>query len=181
MILRSLRCSIRAQSPVVLAFLLWSFSSATFVLAQRPGHVLERDSARADTGKQLDLIDIGNGCCISNLPSRVPYPDLPSLGWEEDNRSGRGFDQSRYRGRTLLYTEAEFRRDITDNGFLGLVLFANATTVSGPRSILLIHWNPAVRGGIRIKMNKRSATNIGLNYAQSLHHAGVNLTLGEVF
>lgn len=59
MILRSLRCSIHAQSPVVLAFLLWSFSSATFVLAQRPGNVLERDSARADTGKKLDLIDIG--------------------------------------------------------------------------------------------------------------------------
>ncbi|SEJ83769.1 Surface antigen [Dyadobacter sp. SG02] len=115
------------------------------------------------------------------LDKQVPYLDLPSLGWEEHNRSGRGFDQSRYRGRTLLYTEAEFRKDITDNGFLGLVLFANANTVSGPRSILLIHWNPAVGGGIRIKMNERSATNIGLNYARSLHHVGVNLTLGEVF
>ncbi|SEJ83755.1 hypothetical protein SAMN05216327_12328 [Dyadobacter sp. SG02] len=59
MILRSLRSAIRALLPVVLAFLVWAFSPATFVLAQRPGNVLERDSARTDTGKQLDLIDIG--------------------------------------------------------------------------------------------------------------------------
>lgn len=112
---------------------------------------------------------------------KVPYLDLPSIGWEDYNRSGRGFDQNRYRGSKLLYLEAEYRRDITRNGFLGFVVFTNANTVSGPRSHFLINWNPAVGTGIRIKMNKRSATNIALNYARSVHHTTVNLTLGEVF
>lgn len=111
----------------------------------------------------------------------VPYLDLPSLGWEDYNRSGRGFDQNRYRGRDLLYLEAEYRRDITNNGFLGFVIFANATTVSGPNSSYLLSWNPGAGAGIRVKMNKQSGTNIGLNYGFSRDYSSINLTLGEVF
>lgn len=112
---------------------------------------------------------------------KVPYLDLPSIGWEDYNRSGRGFDQNRYRGRDLLYLEGEYRRDITSNGFLGFVVFANANTVSGPRSTFLISWNPGAGAGIRIKMNKKSRTNIALNYGFSKDYSGVKLTLGEVF
>lgn len=115
------------------------------------------------------------------LDKKVPYLDLPSIGWEDYNRSGRGFDQNRYRGRNLIYLEAEYRRDITHNGFLGFVVFTNANSVSGPKSTFLISWNPAVGAGLRIKMNKRSATNIGLNFARSIHHSTFNLALGEVF
>jgi len=112
---------------------------------------------------------------------KVPYLDLPSIGWEDYNRSGRGFDQNRYRGRNLLYLEGEYRRDITNNGFLGFVVFANANTVSGPRSTFLISWNPGAGAGLRIKMNKRSGTNIALNYGFSKDYSGLKLTLGEVF
>lgn len=112
---------------------------------------------------------------------KVPYLDLPSIGWEDYNRSGRGFDQNRYRGRNLLYLEVEYRRDITNNGFLGFVIFANANTVSGPKSTFLISWNPGAGAGVRIKMNKRSGTNIALNYGFSKDYSGVKLTLGEVF
>ena len=112
---------------------------------------------------------------------KVPYLDLPSIGWEDYNRSGRGFDQNRYRGRNLLYVEGEYRRDITNNGFLGFTIFANANTVSGPKSLFLINWNPGAGAGIRIKMNKRSGTNIALNYGFSKDYSGVKLTLGEVF
>jgi hypothetical protein len=112
---------------------------------------------------------------------KVPYLDLPSIGWEDYNRSGRGFDQNRYRGRNLLYVEAEYRRDITSNGFLGFVVFANANTVSGPKSTFLISWNPGAGAGLRIKMNKRSGTNIALNYGFSKDYSGIKLTLGEVF
>jgi hypothetical protein len=112
---------------------------------------------------------------------KVPYLDLPSIGWEDYNRSGRGFDQNRFRGRNLLYLEAEYRRDITDNGFLGFVVFANANTVSGPKSTFLISWNPGAGAGLRIKMNKKSGTNIALNYGFSKGYSGVKLTLGEVF
>ena len=112
---------------------------------------------------------------------KVPYLDLPSIGWEDYNRSGRGFDQNRYRGRNLLYLEGEYRRDITKNGFLGFVVFANANTVSGPKSTFLISWNPGAGAGLRIKMNKRSGTNIALNYGFSKDYSGLKLTLGEVF
>jgi hypothetical protein len=112
---------------------------------------------------------------------KVPYLDLPSIGWEDYNRSGRGFDQNRYRGRNLLYVETEYRRDITNNGFLGFVIFANANTVSGPESSFLVSWNPGGGAGIRIKMNKRSGTNIALNYGFSKGYSGIKLTLGEVF
>lgn len=112
---------------------------------------------------------------------KVPYLDLPSIGWEDYNRSGRGFDQNRYRGRELMYVEAEYRRDITDDGFFGFVVFANANTVSGPNSTFLLSWNPAIGAGLRIKMNKRSGTNIGLNYGVSKDYSGLGITLGEVF
>ncbi len=112
---------------------------------------------------------------------KVPYLDLPSIGWEDYNRSGRGFDQNRYRGRNLLYVETEYRRDITNNGFLGFVVFANANTVSGPKSLFLLNWNPGGGAGLRIKMNKKSGTNIALNYGFSKHYSGLKLTLGEVF
>lgn len=112
---------------------------------------------------------------------KIPYLDLPSIGWEDYNRSGRGFDQNRYRGRSLLYLEAEYRRDITSNGFLGFVIFANFNTVSGPKSTFLISWNPGAGAGLRIKMNKRSGTNIALNYGFSKDYSGIKLTLGEVF
>lgn len=112
---------------------------------------------------------------------KIPYLDLPSIGWEDYNRSGRGFDQNRYRGRSLLYLEAEYRRDITNNGFLGFVVFANFNTVSGPKSTFLISWNPGAGAGLRIKMNKRSGTNIALNYGFSKDYSGIKLTLGEVF
>jgi len=115
------------------------------------------------------------------IGKEVPYLDLPSIGWEDYNRSGRGFEQNRYRGRTLLYVEAEYRRDITDNGFLGFVVFTNANTVSGPKSTFLISWNPAIGAGLRIKMNKRSGTNIAVNYGRSIDHSTINVTLGEVF
>jgi hypothetical protein len=115
------------------------------------------------------------------LDKKVPYLDLPSIGWEDYNRSGRGFDQNRYRGRNLFYLEAEYRRDITNNGLLGFVVFANANTVSGPKSTFLLNWNRGAGAGLRIKMNKRSGTNIALNYGFSKDYSGIKLTLGEVF
>ncbi|WP_205748173.1 BamA/TamA family outer membrane protein [Dyadobacter luticola] len=115
------------------------------------------------------------------IGNKVPYLDLPSIGWEDYNRSGRGFDQNRFRGRNLLYVETEYRRDITNNGFLGFVVFANANTVSGPKSTFLLSWNPGAGAGLRIKMNKKSGTNIALNYGFSKGYSGVKLTLGEVF
>ncbi|MDM8177344.1 BamA/TamA family outer membrane protein [Olivibacter sp. LS-1] len=117
----------------------------------------------------------------SVLNRQVPYLDLPSIGWDVYNRSGRGFDQNRFRGRHLFYLEAEYRRDITNNGLLGFVLFTNANTVSGPNSNIFKDWNQAYGGGLRIKFNKGSGTNIAIDYGRSKGFSGFQIGLDEVF
>ncbi|EDM35116.1 hypothetical protein PBAL39_16581 [Pedobacter sp. BAL39] len=116
----------------------------------------------------------------TTLSSKTPYLDLPSTGWDPYNRSARGIDQNRYRGKTLLYLESEYRRDITDNGLLGFVTFANVNTVSGSGSFAT-SWHPAVGAGLRVKFNKGSGTNIGIDYGISKGYSAFTLGLGEAF
>ena len=112
--------------------------------------------------------------------SNAPYLDLPSIGWDPYNRSGEGIDQNRYRGKSLFYFESEYRRDITANGLLGFVLFADVNSVSGSGT-LFTSWHPAAGTGLRIKFNKSSNTNIGLDYGFSKGYNAVILNLGEAF
>jgi len=116
------------------------------------------------------------------LQSHTPYLDLPSIGWDPyGQRSGRGFPQNRYRGNRLLYFESEYRRDITRDGLLGFVLFANVNSVSEPLTNQFSYLHPAVGTGLRIKFNKHSGTNISLDYAVSLSYRALYLNLGETF
>lgn len=114
------------------------------------------------------------------LHSGAPYLDLPSLGWDPENRSGRGIDQNRYRGETLFYMETEYRRDITPNGLFGFVVFANINTISGSAS-LFRSWHPAGGAGLRVKFNKGSNTNIGMDYGFSKGYSSLMFSLGETF
>lgn len=114
------------------------------------------------------------------LNNKTPYLDLPSVGWDAYNRSGRGIDQNRYRGKTLFYLEGEYRRDITENGLLGFVVFANTNTVSGSGT-LFTSWHPAAGTGLRIKFNKGSNTNIGADYGFSKGYSTVIFSIGETF
>ncbi len=116
----------------------------------------------------------------TSIKTGTPYLDLPSLGWDPENRSGRGIDQNRYRGESLFYTEAEYRRDITRNGLLGFVVFANINTVSGSGSFFQ-SWHPAGGAGLRIKFNKGSNTNIGMDYGFSKGYSSLMFSLGEAF
>jgi hypothetical protein len=114
------------------------------------------------------------------INSDAPYLDLPSIGWDPYNRSGRGVDQNRYRGKSLFYFESEYRRDITDNGLLGFVVFANTSTVSGSNT-LFTSWHPAAGTGLRVKFNKGSNTNVGMDYGFSQGYRSILLNLGEAF
>lgn len=114
------------------------------------------------------------------LGGNAPYLDLPSIGWDPYNRSGEGIDQNRYRGRSLFYLESEYRRDITTNGLLGFVAFANVNTVSGSGTIFK-SWHPAAGTGLRVKFNKGSNTNIGIDYAFSKGYNSIILNVGESF
>jgi hypothetical protein len=110
----------------------------------------------------------------------VPYLDLPSVGWDPYNRSGRGIEQNRYRGKTMFYFEGEYRRDITDNGLFGFVIFGNINSVSGTGN-LFTAWHPAAGTGLRIKFNKGSGTNLGIDYGFSNGYGAILLNLGEAF
>ena len=117
----------------------------------------------------------------TGLNSSIPYLNLPSIGWDPYNRSGRGMDQNRYRGKGLFYIESEYRRDITDNGLLGFVVFANATSVTEPENNMFKKIHPAVGAGMRIKFNKGSNTNIAVDYGISKGYSGFSIGLGEAF
>jgi hypothetical protein len=112
---------------------------------------------------------------------KTPYLDLPSIGWDYYSKSGRGFEQNRYRGRQLIYFESEYRRDISRNGFWGFVLFTNIHAVSEYQGNNFVYWHPAVGAGLRIKFNKISRTNIGFDVAASKDYTGFYVSLGEAF
>lgn len=112
--------------------------------------------------------------------TNAPYLNLPSIGWDPGNRSGRGIDQNRYRGKSIVYFESEYRRDITSDGLLGFVVFANMNTVGGYGG-MFTSWHPAAGTGLRIKFNKGSSTNIALDFGFSKGYKSIKLNLGEAF
>jgi hypothetical protein len=117
----------------------------------------------------------------TSITPGTPYLDLPSIGMDPYQRSGRGIEQSRYRGQRLFYFEAEYRRDITDNGLLGFVVFSNVNSTSEVNTNRFVYWHPAGGTGLRIKFNKKSNTNIAIDYGFSKGYNALLLNLGEAF
>jgi len=94
-----------------------------------------------------------------------PYMELPATAWDRAGRVARGYGEGRIRGASLVYGEAEYRVTLTRNGLWGVVGFASLTSVSStPRSPLNAP-DPAFGAGLRIKLSKRTNTNITLDYA----------------
>jgi hypothetical protein len=84
-------------------------------------------------------------------------------------------------GNSLFYTEAEYRRDITNDGLLGFVVFSNLNVVSEPDTHQYSYLHPAVGTGLRIKFNKHSATNVAMDIGFSKGYTGLYFNLGEAF
>jgi len=97
----------------------------------------------------------------------APYFDLPETVSDVYGRSARGYQQGRYRGERLAYGELEYRGMLTRNGLLGIVAFANATTVSNLEAgeKLFASYAPAGGAGLRVLFNKRSRTNLCVDFA----------------
>ena len=116
------------------------------------------------------------------VSGKVPYLDLPSNGWEVGSgTANRGFEQNRFRSNALIYAESEYRFDITENGFLGGVVFANFNSASQFGTQRFIHWNGALGTGIRLKLNKYSRTNLDIDYGISRNFQSIYINIGEVF
>jgi Omp85 superfamily domain len=94
----------------------------------------------------------------------APYWDLPAIA--ADGRSARGYGEGRYRGEKLVYGEIEYRGALTTNGLLGFVAFLNATTIGSSDSgrPLFSDYAPGAGGGLRVLLNKRSRTNLCVDY-----------------
>ena len=115
---------------------------------------------------------------------KVPYMDLPALGWDQFGKSGRGYLQGRFRGKELIYGELEYRVPLPaiikkNPDLFGAVAFVNATTasnnfnfstnntqVNGYNEIKLFDYiNPGYGIGLRVMVMKKSRANLTLDYA----------------
>jgi outer membrane protein assembly factor BamA len=114
----------------------------------------------------------------------APYLDLPATGWDTYGRSGRGYGQGRFRGQELAYGEAEYRWTMTRNGLLGMVAFLNTQTLSNEQTGERVFdaFASAVGVGLRVSINKRSKTNLAVDFARGERgEHGVYLAVQEAF
>jgi len=116
------------------------------------------------------------------LGGKPPYLLLPSTGWDDYSNTGRGYIQGRFRGRQMLYMEAEYRFSITHSGLLGGVVFVNAQSFSKDINQQFTVIAPAAGAGLRIKLNKFSNTNLCIDYGIGIEgSSGFFVNVGEVF
>ena len=119
-----------------------------------------------------------------SFAGQLPYLDLPSLGYDQRGRAGRGYTQGRYRGQNMLYSEAEYRFPISAcGGVLGGVLFVNATTADRPDKTtkLFDYVAPGYGLGLRLMVDKKSRTNLQLDVGFGKRSSGFYLGATETF
>lgn len=118
------------------------------------------------------------------LSGHAPYLDLPALGYDSKGFSGRGYAQGRFRGEKMIYSEVEWRFPISKcSEVLGGVVFVNLTTASSKDNhvYLFDYIKPGIGAGIRIMLNKKSRTNLCMDYGIGKKSNGYYMTAGEVF
>lgn len=116
------------------------------------------------------------------LHGKPPYLDLPSTTWDVYSNTGRGYIQGRFRGAQMVYLESEYRMVLTANGLLGAVVFVNAESLSGAPGTRLQSIQPGWGGGLRIKLNKKSQTNLDLDYGFGAQGSnGIFINIAEAF
>jgi outer membrane protein assembly factor BamA len=118
------------------------------------------------------------------LWGKLPYLQLPATEYDMYNRSGRGYTLGRFRGPSIADLEAEYRFPISqESKFLSGVVFANFETASDGKDIgIFKYWEPAAGVGLRILFNKKSRTNICLDFAKGRYgSSGIFFALNEAF
>lgn len=118
-----------------------------------------------------------------NLQGNLPYLDLPGTGKDPYMRSGRGYTNGYFKGKSYAYTELEYRFPILKNQFLSGVVFGNLQTVDDQMGTKLFkYWQPAGGAGLRILFNKLTRTNLCIDYAfGKFGQKGLFLGLNEAF
>lgn len=115
---------------------------------------------------------------------KVPYMDLPAVGWDQFGRSGRAYTQGRFRGNNLVYGEIEYRFPLQrEKDLLGGVVFVNATTASNTGYIKLFDYlDPAAGVGLRLMLKKDARVNVTADYGIGKYGAhGFFFNVNETF
>jgi outer membrane protein assembly factor BamA len=113
-----------------------------------------------------------------------PYMILPATAYDQRGRCARGYTQGRFRGDNLVYGEAEYRFPLSKpGGVLGGVLFVNATTADNSYRDLKLFDSvkPGYGLGLRIMADKRSRTNLCVDYGFGNKSSGFYLAASETF
>ncbi|MGL6269312.1 MAG: BamA/TamA family outer membrane protein, partial [Chitinophagaceae bacterium] len=89
----------------------------------------------------------------------------------------------RFRGPSYFYLESEYRFPISRNKLFSGVAFVNFQSASDGKDINLFdQLEPAAGAGLRVLFNKKSRTNICIDYAFGIQGShGLFFGLNEVF
>ncbi|WP_254920985.1 BamA/TamA family outer membrane protein [Flavobacterium sp. ov086] len=114
---------------------------------------------------------------------KLPYLSLPAIGWDQRSRSGEGYTQGLFRGENLIYLSTELRFPITCNHMLSGTVFTNFVTASNTetQTHLFSSIQPAAGVGLRILIDKKTRTNLIVDYAWGNNSKGFYLNAGETF
>jgi hypothetical protein len=119
------------------------------------------------------------------VSGNLPYMNLPSIGWDMFGRGGRAYAQGRFRGESMVYSEAEYRFPLQKNKeTFGGTVFVNAASFSS-RTVnekLLDTINPGYGVGFRVMINKQNRTTITADYGWGQKgNSGFYLNVNETF
>lgn len=114
---------------------------------------------------------------------KVPYLNLPAIGWDQRSRSGEGYTQELFRGNGLIYLSTEFRFPITCDQMISGTVFTNFVTASNVDNNISLFKSvqPAAGLGLRILIDKKTRTNLIVDYAWGNNSKGFYLNAGETF
>lgn len=152
------------------------YSTNLFSLEWRSFHPLSKSNPR----HLLAFWLMGN----FSRAGEFPYMILPATAYDQRGRSARGYTQGRFRGDNLVYGEAEYRFPLSKpGGVLGGVLFINATTADNQLQDLKLFDSvkPGYGLGLRIMADKRSRTNLCVDYGFGKRSSGFYLAASETF
>lgn len=119
------------------------------------------------------------------VSGNVPYMNLPSIGWDMFGRTGRGYAQGRFRGESMVYSEAEYRFPLQRNKeTFGGTVFVNAASFNSKTTgeKIMEQVNPGYGVGFRVMINKENRTTIAADYAfGQKENSGFYLNVNESF
>jgi outer membrane protein assembly factor BamA len=118
------------------------------------------------------------------VSGEAPYLQLPALGYDQRQRTGRGYTYGRFRGESMMYGELEYRFPISmRTGILGGVAFINTTSTTDKKNQveLLEYFKLGYGGGLRFMMDKTSRTRLAIDVGIANRVVGFYLAAQEAF